>query len=223
MKKQNHRQIQVRGKAKKSKTHNQRPEIKKFQDELKQASKRKKKTKIAVRRLEGIRDGDESEDKEKATNQEVKQQLMQEIKKRLDAEQQVFDMKEGMEFLRKEITVVKEKHLELKGQDLNPLIGVIRDLQVEASEQNLHLKETMVSENERCLVGQQKRSKSSEKSQTFACSGIWGRGPGKRSSKTHLCESNFITMAAGSRQMTLSGAKRIAQNSDSGLPIHFTI
>jgi hypothetical protein len=51
-------------------------------------------------------------------------------------------MKEGMEFLRKQIAVVKEKYLELKGQDLNPLIDAIRDLQVEASEQNLHLKET---------------------------------------------------------------------------------
>jgi hypothetical protein len=51
-------------------------------------------------------------------------------------------MKEGMECLRKEIAVVKEKYLELKGQDLNPLIDAIRDLQVEASEQNLHLKKT---------------------------------------------------------------------------------
>lgn len=83
--------------------------------------------------------------------------------------------------------------------------------------------ETMVSENARCLVGQPKRSKYSEKSQAFGCSGIWGRGPGKGSSKTHPCESNFITMAAGSRQMTLSEAKRIAQNSDSGPPIHFNI
>jgi hypothetical protein len=32
--------------------------------------------------------------------------------------------------------------LELKGEELNPLIDAIRDLQVEASEQNLHLKET---------------------------------------------------------------------------------
>jgi hypothetical protein len=104
---------------------------------IKQASKRKKKTQIAVWRLEGIRDGDE----EKATNQEVKQQLRQKIEKRLDAEQQAFDMKEGMEFLRKETAVVKEKRLELKGQDLNPLIDAITDLQVEASEQNLHPKE----------------------------------------------------------------------------------
>jgi hypothetical protein len=66
MKKQNHRQIQVRGKEKKSKTHNQELEIKKLQDELKWGSKRKKKTKIAVWRLEGIRDADE--DEEKATN-----------------------------------------------------------------------------------------------------------------------------------------------------------
>jgi hypothetical protein len=49
-------------------------------------------------------------------------------------------MKEGMESLRKETAVVKEKYLELKGQDLNPLIEAIRDLQVEAAEQNLHLK-----------------------------------------------------------------------------------
>jgi hypothetical protein len=41
------------------KAHNQELEIKKLQDEPKQASKRKKNTKIAVRRLEGIRDGDE--------------------------------------------------------------------------------------------------------------------------------------------------------------------
>jgi hypothetical protein len=136
MKKQNHRHIQVRGKEKKLKAHNQKLEIKKLQNELKQASKRK--TKIAVRRLEDIRD----EDEEKATNQEVKHQLRQEIEKGLNAEQQVFDMKEGMEFQRKEIAVVKEKYLELKGQDLNPLIDAIRDLQVEASEQNLHLKET---------------------------------------------------------------------------------
>jgi hypothetical protein len=140
MKKQNHRQIPVRGKEKKSKAHNQKLEIKKLQDEFKQASKRKKKTKIAVRRLEGNRDGDE--DEEKATNQEVKQQLRQEIEKRLNAEQHVFDMKEGMEFLRTEIAVVKEKYLELKGEELNPLIDAIRDLQVEASEQNLHLKKT---------------------------------------------------------------------------------
>jgi hypothetical protein len=39
-------------------------------------------------------------------------------------------MKEGMEFLRKEIAVVKEKDLELKGQDLNLLIDATRDLQV---------------------------------------------------------------------------------------------
>jgi hypothetical protein len=126
--------------VKKSKAHNQKLEIKELQDELKQASKRTKKTKIAVRRLEGIRDGDG--DEEKATNQDVKQQLRQEIEKRLNAEQQVFDMKEGMEFLRTEIAVVKEKYLELKGQDLNPFTDAIRDLQVEASEQNLHLKET---------------------------------------------------------------------------------
>jgi hypothetical protein len=128
--------------VKKSKAHNQNLEIKKLQDELKQASK--KKTKIAVGRLEGIRDGDrdEDEDEEKATNQEVKQQLRQEIEKRLNADQQVFDMKEGMEFLRKEMAVVKEKYLELKSQDLNLLIDAIRDLRVEASEQNLHLKET---------------------------------------------------------------------------------
>jgi hypothetical protein len=126
--------------VKKSKGHNQKLEIKKLQDELRQASKRKKKTQIAVWRLEGIRDGDQDEDEEKATNQEVKQQLRQEIEKRLDAKQQMFDMKEGMEFLTKEIAVVKEKYLELKGEELNPLIDAIRDLQVEASEQNLHLK-----------------------------------------------------------------------------------
>jgi hypothetical protein len=63
---------------KKSKAHNQGLEIKKLQDEPKQASKRKKKTKIAVRRLEGLRDGDEDgeedeeKDEEKATNQEEK-------------------------------------------------------------------------------------------------------------------------------------------------------
>jgi hypothetical protein len=54
------------------KAHNQKLEIKRLQDQLKQASKRKKKIKIAVRRLEGIRDGDEDEDEEKTTNQEVK-------------------------------------------------------------------------------------------------------------------------------------------------------
>jgi hypothetical protein len=32
--------------------------------------------------------------------------------------------------------------LELKGEELNRLIDAIRNLQVEASEQNLHLKET---------------------------------------------------------------------------------
>jgi septum formation topological specificity factor MinE len=53
----------------------------------------------------------------------------------------VFDMKEGMEFLRTEIAVVKEKYVELKGEELNLLIDAIKDLQVEASEQNLHLKE----------------------------------------------------------------------------------
>jgi hypothetical protein len=86
MKKQNHRQIQVRGKEKKSTAHNQKLEIKKLQDELKQASKRKKKTKIAVWRLESIRDGDgdEDEDEEKATTQKVKQQLRQEIDKRFN-------------------------------------------------------------------------------------------------------------------------------------------
>jgi hypothetical protein len=84
--------------VKKSTAHNQKLEIKKLQDELKQALKRRKTTKIAVRRLEGIRDGDgdENEDEEKATNQEVKQQLTQEIEKRLNAEQQVFDMRKGM-------------------------------------------------------------------------------------------------------------------------------
>jgi hypothetical protein len=75
MKKQNCRQIHIRGKEKKSKAHNQKLEIKKLHNEVKQASKRKKKTKIAVRRLEGIRDGDEDEDEEEAMNQEVKQQL----------------------------------------------------------------------------------------------------------------------------------------------------
>jgi hypothetical protein len=132
--------MQARGKAKKSTAHNQKLEIKKLQDGLKQASKRKKTTKIAVWRLEGIRGGDK--DEEKVTNQEVKQQLRQEIEKRLDAEQQVVDMKEGMGFLKKEIAVVKEKYLELKDHDLSSLIDAIRDLQVEASEQNLHLKET---------------------------------------------------------------------------------
>jgi hypothetical protein len=51
-------------------------------------------------------------------------------------------MKDGMEFLRKEIAVVREKYLELKGEELNPLVDAIRDLQVETSEQNSHLKET---------------------------------------------------------------------------------
>jgi archaellum component FlaC len=68
--------------------------------------------------------------------------LRQEIEKRLGAKQQVFDMKDEMESLSEEIAVVKEKYLELKGQDLNPLIDAIRDLQVESSEQDLHLKET---------------------------------------------------------------------------------
>jgi hypothetical protein len=51
-------------------------------------------------------------------------------------------MKDEMESLRKEIALVKEKNSKLKGEDLNPLINAIRDLQVEASEQNLSLKET---------------------------------------------------------------------------------
>jgi 1,4-dihydroxy-2-naphthoyl-CoA synthase len=74
-------------------------EISKLLDQLKQASK---KTQIAVWRFEGIR----NEDEEKATNQEAKLQLRQEIEKRLDAEQQVFDMIEGMKYLRKEIPLV---------------------------------------------------------------------------------------------------------------------
>jgi hypothetical protein len=51
-------------------------------------------------------------------------------------------MKDEMEFLRKKIALVKEKYSELKGEDLNPLIDAIKSLQVEVSEQNLHLKET---------------------------------------------------------------------------------
>jgi hypothetical protein len=85
--------------AKESKAHNQKLEIRKLQDQLKQASK---KAQIAVRRLEGIRDQAE----EKAKNQEAKLQLRQEIEKGLHAEQQVFDMKDEMEFLRKEIALV---------------------------------------------------------------------------------------------------------------------
>jgi chromosome segregation ATPase len=123
---ENERCLSNKFQTKKSKAHNQKLEIKKLQDQLKQASK--KKTQIAVRCLQGIRDQDE----EKAKNQEAKLQLRQEIEKRLDAEQQVFDMKDEMEALRKEIALVKDKYSELKGEDLNPLIEAIRDLQVEA-------------------------------------------------------------------------------------------
>jgi hypothetical protein len=110
--------MQARGKAKKSTAHNQKVEIKKLQDGLKQASKRKKTTKIAVWRLEGIRD----EDEEKATNQEVKQQPRQEIEKRLDSEQQVFDMKEGIESLRKEMALAPITIVRTANGDLDQIL-----------------------------------------------------------------------------------------------------
>jgi hypothetical protein len=89
-------------------------EIRKLRDQLKQASK---KIQIAVPRLEGIRDQEE----EKAKNQEAKLQLRQEIEKRLDAEQQVFDMKDEMEFLRKEIALVSITILSTANGDLDQI------------------------------------------------------------------------------------------------------
>jgi chromosome segregation ATPase len=123
---ENERRLSNMFHAKKSKAHNQKLEIRELRDQLKQASK--KKTQIAVRRLQGIKDQDE----EKAKNQEAKLQLRQEIEKRLDAEQQMFNMKDEMEALRNEIALVKEKYSELKGEELKPLLDAIRDLQVEA-------------------------------------------------------------------------------------------
>jgi chromosome segregation ATPase len=123
---ENERRLSNKFHAKKSKAHNRKIEIRELQDQIKQAAK--KKTQIAVRRLNGIRD----EDEDKAKNHQAKLQLRHEIEKRLDAEQQMFDMKDEMEALRKQIALVNDRYSELKGQDLNPLLDVIRDLQVEA-------------------------------------------------------------------------------------------
>jgi DNA uptake protein ComE-like DNA-binding protein len=81
----NERCLSNKFQAKKLKAHNQKLEIRKLQDQLKQASK--KKTQIAVRRFGAIRE----EDEQKAMNQEAKLQLRQEIEEGLDPEQQVFD------------------------------------------------------------------------------------------------------------------------------------
>jgi hypothetical protein len=55
---ENERCLSNKFQTKKWKAHSQKPEIRKLQDQLKQASK---KIQIAVLRLEGIRDGDEDE------------------------------------------------------------------------------------------------------------------------------------------------------------------
>lgn len=87
-----------------------------------------KKTQIAVRRMKEIKhDGDVA-----LKNRETKLQLRQEMEKRLDAEQAVFDMKDEMAALKKEVVVAKEMYAEAKGADVNPLIELLRDLQVEA-------------------------------------------------------------------------------------------
>jgi hypothetical protein len=52
---------------------------------------------------------------------EAKLQLRQEIEKRLDAEQQVFDMKEGMESLRKKIALVPMTIVSTTNGDLDQI------------------------------------------------------------------------------------------------------
>jgi hypothetical protein len=61
---ENERCIGDQFQAQKSNPHNQKLEIKKLSDQLKQESKRKRKTQVALRCLKGIRHQDE----EKATN-----------------------------------------------------------------------------------------------------------------------------------------------------------
>jgi hypothetical protein len=54
------------------------------------------------------------------------------MEKRLDAEQRIFDMKDEMERMRRELAIAGEKYSELKGEDVSPLLEAVRDLQAEA-------------------------------------------------------------------------------------------
>lgn len=112
--------------AKKTKAHNYKLQIKELEERVQQLGK--KKTHIAVRRIQNLKqDGDEA-----LKQKESKLQLRQEIEKRLDAEQRVFDMQDEMKALREENAMIKEKYSEAKGADVQPLVELIKDLQVEA-------------------------------------------------------------------------------------------
>ncbi|KAK8885552.1 hypothetical protein M9Y10_041002 [Tritrichomonas musculus] len=112
--------------AKKNKAHLLKLQLKEAQEKL--AEQDKKKTRIAVNKLRKIKDDDEEQLKQR----ELQIQLRQEKEKRLDAEQEVFDMKDEMEHLRKELSDMKIQYAELKGTDIEPLVELLKDLQVEA-------------------------------------------------------------------------------------------
>ena len=111
---------------KKNKAHMLKLQIKDLEERI--AKNSQKKSKIAISRL---RQHQEDEN-EALRKKELKIQLRKEIEKRLDAEQEVFNMKDEMESLKTEIAKVKREYAELKGADVQPLIELLRDLQVEA-------------------------------------------------------------------------------------------
>ena len=123
---ENERKSNNKFQAKKTKAHNLKIRIKELEERVQKLGK--KKTHIAVRRIQNLKkEGDDA-----LKQKEEKIQLRQEIEKRLDAEQRVFDMQDEMKALREENAMIKEKYSEAKGADVQPLVELIRDLQVEA-------------------------------------------------------------------------------------------
>ncbi|OHT16148.1 hypothetical protein TRFO_13482 [Tritrichomonas foetus] len=112
--------------TKKAKAHMYKMQLKEAQEKISQFNQ--KKSKIAVNRMRKMHD----EEDEVLKQKEMKIRLRQEIEKRLDAEQEVFNMKDEMEAIRAEIAKVKREYAELKGTDVEPLIDLLRDLQIEA-------------------------------------------------------------------------------------------
>lgn len=112
--------------AKKEKAHILKVQLKEAQEKM--VERDKKKTKIAVNRMRKIK----QEDDDKMAQKELQIQLRQEKERRLDAEQEVFDMKDTVKKLQEEIKVAKQQAAEYQGADCKELVDLLRDLQLEA-------------------------------------------------------------------------------------------
>lgn len=112
--------------AKKNKNHNLKQQIELLQMQVKNSGE--KKSKIAQNRLRVIKE----DEQEQIKVRELKVDYRKEVEKRLEAEEQVFDLKDRIKELENEIALVRNQLTEAKGADTGPLIDLLKDLQIEA-------------------------------------------------------------------------------------------